>query len=586
MTKRAPYNSPRCLSRERVAGIAGLLFSVLFVLTHARPALAADAYLFLGPTEESYQVDRQFSVAVKVNSGESAINAAEATLVFDPQILEVISVSKTGSIFGLWTTDPEFSNTKGTVTFGGGSAARFNGDAGLVLIVTFRGKSPGSATVSFSSGAILAADGKGTNIIARMDGSRYTILPLSSIPIERGGVPGGPGSPEVISTTHPNSDQWYSDPNPNFVWNLPPGVTDARVGIDNQPEGLPRSILSPAPTSYSASPLSDGVWYFHIQFRNNVGWGRIEHFPLHIDTQKPDSFSIELADRSDETDPRVRLRFSADDKTSGIARYEVEIDNRDPDIWQPRIGMLYESDALEPGQHLILARAVDAAGNSLVESRRITVAPIGSPRIISYPQQLRAQDSFELRGISAPGTTIRLFFSRDDGKLETRDVTTETSGVFTFISKDRLQEGVYTVTLQAIDQRGAQSEKTAPITFSVEPTGLIRFGRQLVEILSVIIPLGILLAGLGFGIWKIWQKFFRVRALVHREITETEKLFTDYIAIIHKDIQEQLARVEAAGLSRELTKEERHFLRQFQHYVEEEGAVLTQKMKKIEHDVE
>lgn len=571
---------------KNILSIASLAFFLFLSPVFVRSAFASDAYLFLDPAGGSYQNGRQFSVSLKVNSGESAINAAEGGLAFDPNILEVVSISKAGSIFGFWTTDPEFSNTEGTISFGGGTAARFNGGAGLLFTVTFRGKQTGSGAVSFSSGAILAADGRGTNIIVRMDGARYSILPFSSVPVEENFAPGTPSAPQVVSNTHPDPNRWYSNTNPSLFWNLPSGITGVRVSINNQPESLPQSTLSSDSVSYSAGPLSDGVWYFHIQFRNTSGWGVIEHFPLRIDTQKPDSFSLELVDRTDETDPRVRLRFAADDETSGIARYEVEIDNRDPDIWQPRIGMLYESDVLEAGQHLILARAVDGAENSLVESLRITVVPIEMPRIVSYPKQLRAGDSFELRGVSLPGSTVRLLLSRDDGKLEAREVATEESGVFTFISHERLRDGVYTVILQAIDGRGAVSEQTAPITFSVEPTGLVRLGRQLADIVSVAVPLGIVLAGLIFLIRKVWGKFFRVRGLVHREITETEKLFANYFTIIRNDIQEQLNHIEAAGLSRELTEEERRFLNKFKRYVEEEGVALSQKMKKIEHEVE
>ncbi|MCH8148631.1 MAG: sulfatase-like hydrolase/transferase [Planctomycetes bacterium] len=40
--------------------------------------------------------------------------------MYDPNKIEVVSISKAGAIFSLWTQDPSFSNAVGSVTFGGG----------------------------------------------------------------------------------------------------------------------------------------------------------------------------------------------------------------------------------------------------------------------------------------------------------------------------------------------------------------------------------------------------------------------------------------------------------------------------------
>ena len=83
------------------SAICGLLFWV-----SATPALAAD--LVISPSSGSYSAGQTFTATVRAVPGGDSINAVEATLSFDPSLLSVVSVSKTGSAFSLWTTEPTF----------------------------------------------------------------------------------------------------------------------------------------------------------------------------------------------------------------------------------------------------------------------------------------------------------------------------------------------------------------------------------------------------------------------------------------------------------------------------------------------
>src|SRR3989344_1839945 len=113
-------------------------------------AIASAATLQLNPSTGSY------------SAGQN-INAVEATLKFDPSVVSVVSISKDGSAFSLWTVEPSFSNSAGTITFGGGSPSPFSATSNLVNI-TFRALKAGSASVSFTEASVLAADGQGTNV--------------------------------------------------------------------------------------------------------------------------------------------------------------------------------------------------------------------------------------------------------------------------------------------------------------------------------------------------------------------------------------------------------------------------------------
>ena len=97
------------------SSIAVLLLSLFYFFVSSNYALAGSMYF--SPSSISRAAGQTFSVSVRVNTDGQAINAAQGSIVFDPQKAEVASISKSGSIFNLWTQEPKFSNTEGTVEF-------------------------------------------------------------------------------------------------------------------------------------------------------------------------------------------------------------------------------------------------------------------------------------------------------------------------------------------------------------------------------------------------------------------------------------------------------------------------------------
>ena len=95
----------------------------------AMPVEAAD--VLLSPSSGSHSANQTFVVNIQVDPDGDSINAVEAQLSFDAAVLSVVSISKTGSAFSLWTTEPTYSNTDGTITFGGGSPTPFSSLATL-----------------------------------------------------------------------------------------------------------------------------------------------------------------------------------------------------------------------------------------------------------------------------------------------------------------------------------------------------------------------------------------------------------------------------------------------------------------------
>ena len=172
-----------------------ILILAFFVAFSAQSQAAT---LYLSPSTGNYTVGTTFSVMVKVNSGGVEINAAEASLTFNPEEIRVVSVSKTNSIFTLWTTEPTFSNTLGKIEFGGGTPVNYIGTTGRIITIVFRGRKNVDTNVNFISGTVLAADGRGTNVLANMRNGVYTFRPAIIVP-----PPPPPPPPEEIIDNEP-----------------------------------------------------------------------------------------------------------------------------------------------------------------------------------------------------------------------------------------------------------------------------------------------------------------------------------------------------------------------------------------------
>jgi len=128
----------------------------------------------------------------------------------------------------LWIRDPSFSNSEagGDVHFEGIVLnPGFTGTAGNLITIAFEAIAPGDAPISFSSGAVLADDGNGTNILNNMQSGDVAIVPAS---VERSSSgPSRTSGSSVASTTKlslaplslselPGQDP--TDPQPIFTW--------------------------------------------------------------------------------------------------------------------------------------------------------------------------------------------------------------------------------------------------------------------------------------------------------------------------------------------------------------------------------
>ena len=271
---------------------------VLTIASLAFPVFVLAADLYLSPATGSYNVDQIFPIDVYVSSIDQAINAVSGAISFSPDKLEVVSLSKDGSIFNLWVLDPVFSNSAGIITLEGITLnPGFIGSAGKIIRINFKAKESGNSLLTFSSSSVLANDGKGTNVLVGIGSGNYTIQSeIASPPAEDVSSKNAPEAVIISSPTHPDSEKWYSNSNPKFAWEVPEDTIGIKLLVDRRSVATPTVFYSELISEKQLGSLAGGIWYFHAQLQNEFGWGEISHYKFQIAAATSSLLNIEEED--------------------------------------------------------------------------------------------------------------------------------------------------------------------------------------------------------------------------------------------------------------------------------------------------
>jgi len=497
---------------------------ILFILAiFLLPVLVSAASLSVTPNTGVYTAGSTFTVRVSTNTNGKPINAAEGTLKFNPQELSVVSINKTGSIFNLWVTEPTFSNSAGTITFSGGKPSGFTGSSGTVFNIVFRTTNGNTARVSFIDGAVLANDGKGTNVLSGMSGGTYTVQAVTSQPtpevIEYVAPANTPAMPNITSGSHGDPNAWYNNSTALLNWSLPSGVTGVRTLLNGNPTSIPTKVYENQIRTITLEDLDEGVSYFHLQFRNSEGWGKVNHYRLGIDTEQPNSFVIALPEDANLSNPKQTLVLKTDDTTSGVNKYSIKIDDEEPYIFEDteEEGSVVLPE-LDPGYHSVIIEAFDRAGNGLVNTFSFTIEAFDQPIFTEYPSTISGEVIPVIRGLTRPNSEVEVF----------------------------------------IHKIGAEPQQynLKAIRIAVQQPGFIRVGTMLVNVLSVIIPLVVMSIALIFAFWFLVFYLRRLRRKVSVESKEALDILAREFTKLHETLNKEEAKLTDAKRSKKLNKSE------------------------------
>ncbi len=158
-----------------------LVFSVLSVVSFVYTTTYADSSsIFFSSGVRQVQEGERITVDVKVQSVSEPINAISGSVSFPSALLDVVSITKERSIISLWTREPQVLRDK--IPFEGVALnPGFQGSNGVVFHINFRAKHTGTAVLNFTEGALLANDGQGTNVLAKLNSLSFKILPATFV---------------------------------------------------------------------------------------------------------------------------------------------------------------------------------------------------------------------------------------------------------------------------------------------------------------------------------------------------------------------------------------------------------------------
>ncbi len=573
-----------------------LLVFVFLLLPVINRDVAAQngATLFLSPNSGTYTVGKSFVVTVMVNSGAgSGINAAEGKIKYDTNFLTVSKLSNTGTIFKLWTTEPTYSNSNGTIDFGGGTPGSYTGSGGKIFSITFTPRAEGATKVSFLSGQVLANDGKGTDILSGFGQANFTIVSkpateekkISKKPKpkkeEKKQETGGllPPLPEVSSPSHPEENIWYANNQPEFTWKILADLTGVSYNLSRKEIDDPGNLTDGIVESNKFDPVDDGEWYFHIKYQNRFGWGQIAKRKVLIDATPPAPFAVVVDNGGDPTNPTPKLRFEANDKTSGIDHIVVKIGPESFKLDNKEISNnFYQTSPLPPGETAASVVIFDKAGNSASSSVKFVIEPLKSPIITAIPQLINRKDELIIRGTSFyPQVTIKIYIAKNDNDILEFSTKADDEGNWSYFYNDNLEKGNYEVWAKIVDDRGAESlNSTKHLLQVVSPSIVVAYGFWIILILVFIIVF------LAAYIYYQRRKYLAEKYRILRETKEVKVKLSKIFYALREEVNEL---IELADKKPGLSESERRVKEKLQESLDISEEFIGKEVEDVEKEI-
>lgn len=555
-------------------------FIVFFVIIYfSIPFITNAATLSLSPNSSSVNVGNIVSIKVSVNTQGVYINNGEASIQFPADLLEVISISKSSSIFSLWVEEPSFSNSNGKITFNGGVAnPGFNGSNGFIASITFKAKKIGIASLIFSDAAVRENDGLGTNVLTSKSSASVqigTAIPavvpdVPPVPVNPNNII--PTKPIIISETHPDQNFWYPLDTASFKWKIPAGVTSLQATLNKTSNGIPNTTYDSSVTEKTISSISDGVSYFHLRYRNTNGWSTVSHYQINIDKTVPLAFTPTI--RNLENDNFIKL--DAVDATSGISYYTLKID--DNNTIKVKKSDLVKEEYLLPvlnvGTHEITISAYDKAGNHTEAKTSFTSSNISIPEISISSKEITKGESIIISGKtdysnSKVGVTLEL-----DGKtLKEYQEITLPDGTFSFATDKIKSVGTINIWAENIFGDNIKSKPSEKLFLKVNEPEIVKVTLAVFWLILLLILVMILM----FIAYEGWHKFLGLKKETDKAREEAHRA----LLLFKDELNEQLEVLEKTKLDRNLNKKEEAIFAELQKNVDHMDDFIEKKFKKF-----
>lgn len=553
------------------------LIAIMIGVFFAHTAEAAS--LFFVPGTGKFGVGSKITVDLKIDSEGVGLNAAQATLRFPKETLQVTSIDKTNSAFNFWLEEPTYSNDDGVISFIGGTPYGISGASIQVIKVTFISKGSGTAPINIVDSAITASDGSGTNILSKTNDAMFTISPTATTPtlivpapiqITREPTPasGLPEKPVIIIPLYTNPTAWSNLSNIFTAnWNLPSDVSGVNTVLNKESNFTPAEQSDGLFDNKTFSALFDGTWYLHVRFKNSIGWGGTAHYRIAIDTQPPLPFQISTNESETSDNPSPTFIFKTSDALSGLRGYRMRAGNGNWVVIPAKD--FTGSFALPiniPGKYHIIIQAVDLAGNSIENSTDHETTAITSPSFTFVSEQLYSDQpqGISLKGTAIPSTEVLIAIKSGDALISSSTVISDTQGNWGFTYNEPLRNGTYIASIQNKDARGARSlvVYSPKISVSGKYTTII--------FLSIVVLLG----ALGAGAWYFRKHRNQVALRAEVAESDTSKVF--------QRLQDDVEKLNKAR-NTETTADDDFAIKKMEEDVKKMGGYIKEEINRVKN---
>lgn len=399
------------------------------------------ATLTVSPTQIQTTVGQTVRFQVMVNTQSVAINAVDGLISYDPNTLEIVSVSRSGSVLNIWIEEPNFSNATGKISFAGGIATPgYTGSGGLVFSITAKAKKTGSATFDLNNVSIRQNDGEGTEVTTAVNDSVVTVAKATAEVVKdvevkepvkevvKTQTPAAPvfiSKPNLTSSTHPNQDNWFNSKEVIVSWPKNINASGVQIVFDSKPD-----TIATGPVQYGVSQkilrgVRDGISYLHVRYVGKNSVSETSHYAVRVDATAPTDVVVTY--KNEENNLRT-LEVSAVDVHSGPAFADISIDN-DPAVRVPFTdGKIVYSipDTYQGGKHSVVVDVYDFANNKTSSTQEVEFKDVPKVQITVLNKKIRIGESVQVSGktskvlsdisitVQAPSQKVETYLIRSD----------------------------------------------------------------------------------------------------------------------------------------------------------------------------
>ena len=348
---RTQSSPPGSFSRNNSLIVLLVFVSAFFVLSSlfltAPAGAVSPVRLFFIPENSDIVAGDIVKSDVWIDTQGNIINAVDISVSYDDSV-ELLSVEKNDSILNLWVSDPSFSDTTRRVKFTGGRTGGFEG-RGVIGQLYWRSENAGEKSMlGFDElSVVLLTDGEGTKAGLETRQSDYNILAK------------GEGALNLSSPSHPDENKWYSNPFVRLSWPTIDGAVYSYL-VTRDTTQMPDDTADEPVGNIKLKELTDGVYYFKLKEKKAVAdWSGTVSRQIKMDKTPPEFIEAKISRDPKFVQNKYFASFAANDKTSGIARYEIiEGGNPAEPVLQPPFILKNQKRSVD-----IIIRAIDAAGN-------------------------------------------------------------------------------------------------------------------------------------------------------------------------------------------------------------------------------